>query len=155
MAEAMRIPMFSGVRSSRKGWARDRDDAQRQWSSIKTLDSPAWLREAYDNLLQISTLADNWDKCGGAQIATPALQLARRLLSQVPSGDLPKPHIIPLPSGGIGFHWRVNSRDLEVQVDQHGTISYLMTALGEQDQMKDGCLNRVEDAQDLLSWVIG
>jgi hypothetical protein len=149
MAQALRLPNFGMTGSLR----RDEGHNRRQWSSVRSLQSPAWLREIYDGIAALSKLQGNWDSYGGLPVADGAISMARVVLSNLNIEDMPKPHVAAIPDGGLGLHWRVAERDLEIEVEPNGAIHYLKTHVGG-DSM-GGDIDSWEKAQEALDWVLG
>ncbi len=145
MAQALHIPNFLGVKRSRQ----DRESNRRQWSEVKGLQSPAWLREIYDRISDLKKLERNWDSYDALPVADGAISSIRVLLSNLDIDDMPTPHIAPLPDGGVGLHWRVGSRDLEIEAEPNGEVHYLQTIVGG-DFVDDPSVE-----QDALDWVLG
>jgi hypothetical protein len=150
MAEALRIPNFFELKRSRQ----DQESNRRQWSGVKSLQSPAWLKEIYDRISDLKKLDHNWDSYGGLPVAPGAASMIRVLLSNLDIEDMPKPHVAAIPDGGIGLHWRVAGRDLEIEADPSGApVHCLRTNVGEEPIAGD--VQTLKDAQDALDWVLG
>ena len=98
MAQALHLPDFLGLKRSRQ----DRASNRRQWSEVKSLQSPAWLREIYDRISDLKKLEHNWDSYGALPVADGAISSIRVLLSNLDIDDMPTPHVAPLPDGGVG-----------------------------------------------------
>ena len=146
MALAQRIPTFGILRPRRY------DDFQ--WSPVRSMQSPNWLKETYDRIRELGNLAPNWDSNGAHRIESSAISASRVLLSELEVEDMPRPHIAAIPDGGVGIHWRIGSRDLEIEVDVSGEIHFLKTYIGE-DRMEGGKAERLSDVQSALNWVTG
>lgn len=149
MAQALHVPNLIDLRRSRQ----DQFSNRRQWSGVKSLQSPAWLKEIYDRISALKTLEENWDSYGGLPVAEMAIKGLRVLLSNLDIEDMPTPHVAPLPDGGIGLHWRVGSRDLEIEVEPNGEVHYLQTNIGEEPIPGD--VRSLPEAQNALDWVLG
>jgi hypothetical protein len=143
--QALHLPNFLGVKRSH----RDRESNRRQWSEVKSLQSPAWLREVYDRISDLKKLEQNWDSYGALPVADGAISSIRVLLSNLEIDDMPTPHVAPLPDGGVGLHWRVGARDLEIEVEPNGEVHYLQTIVGGESVSGD------TEAQNALDWVLG
>ena len=149
MAQALQFPNLFGLERSRQ----DQDSNRRQWSGVKSLQSPAWLKETYDRISALKTLKENWDSYGGLPVAEGAISMTRVVLSNLDIEDMPKPHVAPLPDGGIGLHWRLANRDLEIEVESNGAIHSLRTNVGGDSTSGDA--RTLKDVQDVLDWVLG
>lgn len=150
MAHALRLPNFGMGRLPRREEERNRG----QWSEVRGLQTPPWLKGVYDRISALAELKENWDSHGGLTIAAGAISKTRVLLSKLDVEDVPRPHVAPIPDGGIGLHWRVGERDLEIEVEANGAVHYLKTCVGG-DSIEDGDVCSLKDAQDALDWVLG
>jgi hypothetical protein len=149
MAQTLQFPNLFGLERSRQ----DQDSNRRQWSGVKSLQSPAWLKEIYDRISDLKKLEENWDSYGGLPVADTAISSIRVLLSNLDIEDMPTPHVAPLPDGGIGLHWRVGARDLEIEVEPSGAVHYLKTKIGGESVPGDA--DSPGQAQCALDWVLG
>jgi hypothetical protein len=149
MAQALRLPNFIELKRSRQ----DQESNRRQWSGVKSLQSPAWLKEIYDRISDLKKLKEDWDSYGGLPVADEAISRIRVLLSNLDIEDMPKPHVAPLPDGGIGLHWRVADRDLEIEVEPNGAIHFLQTRVG--GDSTPGDMRNLKEVQEYLDWALG
>jgi len=150
MAQALRLPNLGLKRSLR----RDEEYNHRQWSPVRSLQSPTWLKEIYDRISSLAKLEENWDSYGGLPVALGAASMIRVLLSNLDIEDMPRPHVAAIPDGGIGLHWRVAGRDLEIEVEPNGnSVHILRTNVGGEPIAGD--VQTLKDAQDALDWVLG
>ncbi len=149
MAQALHLPNFIELKRSRQ----DQESNRRQWSGVKSLQSPAWLKEIYDRISALEALKENWDSYGGLPVAETAIKAVRVLLSNLDIEDLPTPHVAPLPDGGVGLHWRVGARDLEIEVEPNGEVHFLQTDIG--GESIPGDVRSLLEAQNALDWVLG
>jgi hypothetical protein len=149
MAQALHLPNFFGMKRSRQ----DQESNRRQWSGVKSLQSPAWLKEIYDRISDLKKLEENWDSYGGLPVADGAIKSIRVLLSKLDIEDMPTPHVAPLPDGGVGLHWRVGDRDLEVEAEPSGVVHYLQSNTGGESVSGDA--DTPYKAQCALDWVLG
>lgn len=154
MAQGLQIPAFWGVSSTKEHDSERREYRLRQWSPVKALDSPPWLRQAYDQLAKLSALPRDWDSYDADPVSIIALGQARLLFSNLDFEDIPEPHIAPTPDGGIGLHWRVGSRDLEIEISPTGEITFLQTRLEEASSFEDGVIHGISNVEPVLNWVI-
>ena len=149
MAQALRLPSLGVAPKAR----RNKDYNRPQWSPVRSLQSPAWLKEIYDRISALAQLKENWDSYGGLPVTAGAISGTRVLLSNLDVEDMPRPHVAPIPDGGIGLHWRVADRDLEIEIEANGTMRYLKTQVG--GDSIDGSVGGFPEAQLVLDWVLG
>lgn len=149
MAHALRLPNFVLQRATR----REQEYNERQWSAVKSLQSPTWLKEIYDRISGLAALEENWDSYGGLPVAPRAISTIRVVLSNLDIEDMPRPHVGAIADGGIGLHWRVADRDLEIEVEPNGEVHFLKTRVGTEPNSVD--VHTWEDAQAVMYWVLG
>lgn len=58
-----------------------------------------------ERLAEIAALPANWNSYGAERITPFALEEARRLLAQIPEGELPACAVLPRANGGIDLDW--------------------------------------------------
>jgi hypothetical protein len=128
-----------------------------QWSKITLLkDASPWVPTCVTKITQFSELPQNWDGSGSDPVSKDALKMALRFLAEGPIHIIPEPSVSPVPGGGLGFHWRVESRDLELEFFPDGTVEYLKTnpAEGEDIKPQEGAIQDLADAK-LWHWLAG
>jgi hypothetical protein len=128
-----------------------------QWSKIKLLkDASPWVPACVGKITQLSQLSQNWDGYGSDPVSKDALRTALRFLEEGPIQIIPEPSVSPVPGGGLGFHWQVEGRDLELEFLPDGAVEYLKTnrAVGEEIKPQEGALPDLADAK-LWRWLAG
>lgn len=124
-----------------------------QWGSLTPLKTvPSWMDMALQNLQQLKTLPNNWDGNGSGVIDAAAIEAAQQLLAKAPLLDVPAPHITGIPGGGVGFHWRIEDRDLEIEVSTRGAAEYLKTMIGSDTEPDEGVIEDLEDSS-VWNWL--
>lgn len=150
MARALEIPQFKSTTNLRRS---SDEEGSKQWSTIRGLAVPIWLREVSAALNALGDLSPNWDSYGSEAVSEKALFTARKIFSRLNITDHPKPHTCAVAGGGVGIHWRVRSRDLELEIDPDGSIRFLQTTLP--GDILDGTVETPAQIQSVLDWVIG
>lgn len=89
----------------------------------------AWLSKTVDEISSLASLRNNWDSYGAVPVERAAVAAARGIIGALGDVTFPIPKIAASPNGGVLFHWRLNSRDLEVEVEDDGTILSTRTDL--------------------------
>ncbi|MFN8632478.1 MAG: hypothetical protein U0893_01400 [Chloroflexota bacterium] len=81
----------------------------------------------------LASLHDDWDSYGGAAPTAKSLAVARdllvtldALLASQTDCKVKLLHLGPLPTGGVQIEWRHAEVEVEVEVDPHGELSYLL-----------------------------
>lgn len=116
-------------------------------------DIAGWLPEAREAISRIERLPDGWDSYGSNGVQPLAVKNAIRFLFEAPSRLVPAPHIAATPGGGIGFHWLISGRDLEIEFTPTGTIEFLKSYPGTDREPEEGVMQDVGGS--VLRWVAG
>lgn len=135
---AARYPQYSYSRSS----------SASRWATVVVLDT--WLVEAFDKINELRNLQSNWDSYGADRVTDGAELSARWLMSYVNWQGIPSPTISALADGGIGMHWNIGARDLEIEIDPSGELTYLQSQAGT---MKPGSVTK-DNVQDVVDWIL-
>lgn len=118
-------------------------------------DADSWLTEVLQKLRELEQLPANWDSYGSVAPQIAALQAARQLLAAVPSAQLPAPSVSAVAGGGVGFHWTVGGKDLEVEFLPDGNVEFLRTTDDDESSIVEGQLDTPEDQKRIWSWLSG
>lgn len=114
--------------------ARYEDPAQSQWSDFIVIVHSQWETQSVKSVLQMQKLPSDWDSYGSPPPARKAVDASLVLLWQITKlglEDLPVPHVVPVPGGGIQFEWQVGSRELELEVLPDGSAEFLKVEDGD------------------------
>jgi hypothetical protein len=127
-----------------------------KWSVIRPLEQTgSWVPTVLEKIEGLAQLPDDWDSYGSARLQPAAMKGACRFLLEAPSNILPLPHVTLVPGGGLGFHWQVENRDLELEFKPTGNVEYLKTTMGaEQPVSEEGVLASLSD-QRFWNWLVG
>lgn len=127
-----------------------------RWGVIRPLEETgSWVPAVLEKIEGLAKLPADWDSYGSIPLQLTAITGARRFLLEAPSNILPAPHVTLVPGGGLGFHWQVENRDLELEFKPTGTVEYLKTTMGaEQPVSEEGILASLSETQ-IWSWLVG
>ena len=127
-----------------------------QWSKIMLFEEVSpWVRDCVERISELSQLPANWDSYGSNAITENAIRAALRFLVEAPLRLIAEPSVSPVPGGGIGFHWRVESRDLELEFSPSGAVEFLaVEKSNEGDKHQEGVLQDMSNAR-LWRWLAG
>ena len=134
---------------------RIRRGVPRQSIEVTFLDASSWIAESLQALVRLELLTEGWDSYGGLPPKGAALNAARTFLGAVPVHKLPPPCISAVADGGVGFHWRIADRDLEIEFSPEGTGRFLKSAGRREDSLEGGELALQEQYWALWNWLLG
>jgi hypothetical protein len=128
----------------------------RQWSQIKLLDDVSpWVPDCVLRISEFARLPQDWDSHGSDPVTSSALKAALTFLSQSPLELVPEPSVSPVSGGGLGFHWRCDGRDLEIEFLPDGRAEYLKTLkAGEHVESVEGTITTFHE-KSLWNWLAG
>jgi hypothetical protein len=129
--------------------------ASRQSTEICFWDADSWLTDVLQNLRDLERLTTNWDSYGSAPPQLQALQAARQFLASVPTTRLPAPSVSAIAGGGVGFHWKVGGKDLEIEFLPDGNKEFLRTTNDDESSIVEGPLDTPEDQKRIWNWLSG
>lgn len=126
------------------------------WGRLTPLDEAgSWILQSLHEILELGSLSDDWDSYGSDKISVLAIRTSTKFLSEIPYEMLPAPNISPVAGGGVGLHWRMEGRDLEVEITAEGRIEYLKTEyLGSSAASEEGVIASSQEEGTLWKWLI-
>lgn len=110
-----------------------------------------WQRQAINKVIRLSELQENWDSYGTPAPCPETINKAIVLIRNLPIEDLPVPEVIPTAGGGVQFEWDGITKELEIEVTQHGEIGYLKCQSGYPDE--EGVVKGLFNSYSLVLWV--
>jgi hypothetical protein len=125
------------------------------WNRVTRYEDNPWLPEAREVITRLECLPEGWDSYGSNPIQSIAAKNAIQFLFAIPPSLVPAPHISPVPGGGIGFHWRISGRDLEVECKPDGTIEALQSFVDAEEESKELTIPAEKDWHSIIRWVAG
>ena len=121
------------------------------WGKIRLLeDAGPWVPECVARISEFSRLPQDWDSYGSSPVAERAMKMAFRFLAEAPLSLIPEPSVSPVAGGGVGFHWRAENRDLELEFLPDGAVEFLKTNHAEPREVAEEGL--VENFMDTKLW---
>jgi hypothetical protein len=112
----------------------------------------AWLVSTMSSLAELARLREDWDSYGSKPIQAPAVETAIRLLLQIAREEPAKPHISPVPGGGVQIEWHTPERALEIEVLPDGGVEYLAV---EGEKLTEGSIpaHQLSEACAWIRWL--
>lgn len=131
-------------------------DPGTQWSQV-TLLTDHWPDRALRRIAELAMMRENWDGYGSPAPDTDVLRNAITLIKAIDIGGfgsfLPAPTLVPTMNGGIQLEWRVQTRELELELVLDGPPEYLKSAHGE--PFEESVVSTPATLGALLSWLVG
>lgn len=126
-----------------------------QWEQTNSFATEQWLRPALRTLDELGNLQDNWDGHGSPRINASAITKVRQLFSSIKTGDLPTPAVMPASGGGVGVHWRIGKREMELTIYPDAEVVYLIASEGDERSIQDGNLTEhyPDELKRLTKWL--
>ena len=80
---------------------------------------PDWLVSVLRKLNEIAALPGNWDSYGAAPVDQRSLEHSLELILKIMEDNemLPPPRVSATVRGGVGFEWRSEGKDLEIELE--------------------------------------
>jgi hypothetical protein len=106
-------------------------------------------------VFRIEALKADWDSYGSPPPTLVAINRSLdilRAIAELNLLDLPAPHVVPVPGGGIQFECGVGQRELEFEILPDGSAEYLKAEGG--DPVAEGTLT-LSQVDSLLAWLVG
>lgn len=110
-----------------------------------------WLTKAKSDLEQIRKLPANWDGYMSPPISQDIAKSAEDFLNSLEYEDLPLPFVAPISGGTVQFEWKVQNRELEVEVVNGQTLGFLKVENGE--PISEGEITDFSEIQTLIHWL--
>ena len=111
-----------------------------------------WLEDAARQFHAIARLPHGWDSYGSPPPDTRKMNFAWSFLTSLCGvEEFPKPHVNPLPNGGIQFDWENGQRYFEIVIESESDIRYLFCDDGAAVQ-EEGDLAEV-GPQKLITYI--
>lgn len=129
--------------------------ASQQSTQVIFLDVGSWVSEVFQALTGLEGLPPNWDSYGSPPPQASALHTARQFLAGVSAAGIPAPNVTAVPGGGIGLHWRVADRDLEIEFLPDGKAEFLKSVGADESSLEQGPLDARRDQSELWKWLGG
>ena len=126
-----------------------------QWSGVIYLsDLSRWQIEAIRTLIQLLALPRNWDSYGSPPPLEVAVAAGVRLILAIDIEYLVSPRIVPVSGGGVQLEWCLDSREVEIEIDNEGSAEYLKSVDAKPVEEGPIALADLSRIRSLLTWLI-
>jgi len=115
-----------------------------------------WVPSILDKMSSLADLPEGWDGCGSRAIQPLSIETMLRVLRVIDSEAGPAPHMSPISGGALQIEWSHGDRDLEIATRSDGSLQYVKTQDGAEDEMEDGSLSSSDEEKlrHLMRWLI-
>ena len=97
---------------------------------------PAWLEPVLQGFANLVTLNDNWDGEGARRIDPATINRALAAMEEVLPRDASAPSIVPLQNSGLQVEWHSNGKDLEIEFNPTGSVTFYYFDGPKEDALK-------------------
>lgn len=137
-----------------QGWERPTHKSA-QWSDVILLgDLSQWQVQGIKNLVEVVSLPDNWDSYGSRPPAQTAVTSAIQLIMGINLDYFLSPRVVPVSGGGVQLEWSFGAREVEIEIDDDGSVEYLKTERGRPIEEGQIALTDLAGIRSLLMWLM-
>ena len=126
-----------------------------QWSGVVLLrDLSRWQIEAVRKLFQLLALPRDWDSYGSPPPSEVATTAGVRLILGIDLDNFVSPRVVPVSGGGVQLEWSSGSREVEIEIDDEGSVEYLKSVGAKPVEEGPLSLADLPRIRSLLTWLI-
>lgn len=128
--------MNTSTMSGRRHQRRPLPELRSNWGTgVMSSPKADWARDLLAKVDEFGRLSPGWDGAASPSIGGEVLEVARQvLLKAACSDEMPRPHVAPVPGGGIQVEWHLRDTELELEILPSLEVSYLRTVGEVEDQ---------------------
>lgn len=112
-----------------------------------------WLTKAKSDLEQMKKMSANWGGYKSSPISPDLAKIAEDFLNCLEYEDIPTPFVTPLVSGSVQFEWKIQNRELEVDIINKTTIGFLKIENGIPISEREVDINDLSEIYNLIHWI--
>ncbi len=125
-----------------------------QWSRVVLVAKYSrWQIQAITKILGLLSLPNDWDSYGSPPPTEIAATSAIQLVTDINLDYFLSPRVVPVPGGGVQLEWSFGPREVEIEIDDDGSVEYLKTEKGNPIEEKQISLADFPVIRSLLLWV--
>lgn len=114
------------------------DSSQDGWLNQITLTDDADTNAVWKQIIQLTSLSENWDSYGGIPPTAEALEGALGISRAILTGNnLPRPSVVPVPNGSIQLEWSCFGLDIEIEIESQTSIQFYFSDLINGNEFED------------------
>ena len=133
----------------------ERSHTSPQWSGVVLLkDLSRWQIEAVRKLFQLLALPRDWDSYGSPPPSEVAITAGVRLILGIDLDHFVSPRVVPVSGGGVQLEWSLGSREVEIEIDDEGSVEYLKSVGAKPVEEGPLSLADLPRIRSLLTWLI-
>lgn len=125
-----------------------------QWSEVVLVAgfSP-WQIRTIRRICELLLLPQDWDSYGSPPPTKVAAHRAIQLVTGINPDSFLSPRVIPVPGGGVQLEWSLGEREVEIEIDDDGSVEYLKAERGRPITEGQIALADLAGTHSLLSWL--
>lgn len=126
-----------------------------QWSDVVVLIDGFSLGQSLTvrKLRELLSLPHDWDSYGSRPPTFVAVNRALQVVLEITLDVFLLPRIFPVPGGGVQLEWRSGRRELEIEIDDCGSVEYLKVEQGTPVEEGNLGLADVTGTRPLVAWL--
>lgn len=147
--------MNTSTMSAQRHQRRPLPELRSSWGTgVVSSPKAEWARDLLAKVDEFGRLPSGWDGRNSPGIGGEVLAVARQLLVRAAASDeMPRPHVAPVPGGGVQVEWHLKGVELELEVLPSLEVSYLRT-VGEAEDYGVVRVERMKAVGDLVQCLI-
>lgn len=138
-----------------KIWTREECSyASPQWSRVVLVsDYGQWQIRTIKRICELLSLPENWDSYGSPPPTPVAVTGAIQLIKGINLDSFLSPRVVPVAGGGVQLEWSCREREVEIEIDDEGSVEYLKTERGRPIEESQIGLADLTGIRSLLMWL--
>ncbi len=125
-----------------------------QWTQVVLIrDYSSSQIQTMRRIFELRSLPRDWDSYGSPPPGDVAVASAVQLVSRISLDSFLAPRVLPVSGGGVQLEWSFGPREVEIEIDDDGSVEYLRTEKGKPIEERRVSLADLPLIRSLLVWV--
>src|SRR2546427_5293119 len=109
----------------------ERPHTSPQWIEVVLIGGCSlWQARTIRRIYELLLLPRNWDSYGSPPPTRVAANRAIQVIRGINPDSFLSPRVIPVPGGGVQLEWSFGEREVEIEIDDDGSVEYLKAERG-------------------------
>ncbi len=125
-----------------------------EWNVVVPVSDLSDLQlKVFKRLFGFRRLLHDWDSYGSSPPSETAINVATKIIKVIDSNRFSMPRINPVSGGGIQLEWDIDTREIEIEILEDGSMQFLRVEGG--DPLDEGPISSIADVNvnSLLLWL--